>query len=175
VPGSDGDVPLFFEHHGPPGTLVVVGATQVAMTLTVLARELGFRTIVIDGRDRLATRARFPDAELRVGMPSDLVAGIPSAAGTAFVLVAHDYKYELPVLRHVLRTDAAYVGMLGSRRRGAAVKALLAEEGFSDEELSRISTPIGLDIGAQSAAEIALSILAEVVATWRGCAKPGLA
>jgi xanthine dehydrogenase accessory factor len=172
VSGSEGDVLLFFEHHGPPGTLVVVGATQVAMTLSVLARELGCRTIVIDGRDRLATRERFPDAELRVGMPSDLVAAIPATPGTAFVLVAHDYKYELPVLRHVLRSDAAYVGMLGSNRRGAAVKALLAEEGFSDQELSRISTPIGLDIGAQSPAEIALSILAEVVATWRGCARP---
>jgi xanthine dehydrogenase accessory factor len=168
VPGSDGDVSIFFEHHGPPGTLVVVGATQVAMTLSVLARELGFRTIVIDGRDRLATRERFPDAELRVGMPSDLVAEVPASPGTAFVLVAHDYKYELPVLRHVLRSDAAYIGMLGSSRRGAAVKALLAEEGFTAEDLARIATPIGLDIGAESAAEIALSILAEVVGAWRG-------
>jgi xanthine dehydrogenase accessory factor len=167
--GSDGDVSLFFEHHGPPGTLVLVGATQVAMTLAVLARELGFRTVVIDGRERLATRERFPYADdLRVGMPSDLVAEVPATAGTAFILVAHDYKYELPVLRHVLRSEAGYVGMLGSSRRGAAVKALLAEEGFTDEDLARIHTPIGLDIGAQSASEIALSILAEVVASWRG-------
>ena len=173
VPGSDGDVPLFFEHHGPPGTLVVVGATQVAMTLTVLARELGFRTIVIDGRERLATRDRFPGAdELRVGMPSDLVDEVPISGATAFVLVAHDYKYELPVLRRVLRSEAAYVGMLGSRRRGAAVKAMLAEEGFTAEELARVRTPIGVDIGAESAAEIALSILAEVVAAWRGRGLP---
>jgi xanthine dehydrogenase accessory factor len=172
LPGTGGDVPLFFEHHGPPGTLVVVGATQVAMTLSALARELGFRTIVIDGRDRLATRERFPDAELRVGMPSDLVAEIPVSPGTAFVLVAHDYKYELPVLRHVIRSGAVYVGMLGSSRRGAAVKALLAEEGFTADELARVRTPIGLDIGAQSASEIALSILAEVVAAWRGRTAP---
>jgi xanthine dehydrogenase accessory factor len=168
IPASSGDVSLFFEHHGPPGTLVVVGATQVAMTLAVLARELGFRTIVVDGRERLATRERFPDAELRIGMPSDLVAEIPASPSTAYVLVAHDYKYELPVLRHILRSDAGYVGMLGSTRRGAAVKALLAEEGFTEEELARIATPIGLDIGAQSAPEIALSILAEVVGAWRG-------
>jgi xanthine dehydrogenase accessory factor len=169
VPGSHGDVSLFFEHHGPPGTLVVVGATQVAMTLVVLARELGFRTVVIDGRERLATRERFPGADaLRVGMPSDLVADVPASPTTAFVLVAHDYKYELPVLRHVLRSEAGYVGMLGSSRRGAAVRALLAEEGFTEDELSRIHTPIGLDIGARSASEIALSILAEVVAAWRG-------
>jgi xanthine dehydrogenase accessory factor len=165
---SGGQVSVFFEHHGPPGTLVVVGATQVAMTLTALARELGFRTIVIDGRERLATRERFPGAdELLVGMPSDLVAGVRVSPATAIVLVAHDYKYELPVLRHVLRSDAGYVGMLGSSRRGAAVKALLAEEGFTDQELARIHTPIGLDIGAESASEIALSILAEVVAAWR--------
>jgi xanthine dehydrogenase accessory factor len=173
VPGSDGDVSLFFEHHGPPGTLVVVGATQVAMTLCTLARELGFRTIVIDGRERLATRERFPSAdELRIGMPSELVAAVPASPGIAFVLVAHDYKYELPVLRQVLRSDAGYVGMLGSSRRGAAVKALLVEEGFTAEELARIHTPIGVDIGAESAAEIALSILAEVVAAWRGAGVP---
>jgi xanthine dehydrogenase accessory factor len=159
---------LFFEHHGPPGTLVIIGATQVAMTLVVLARELGLRTVVIDGRERLATRERFPHAdELLVGMPSDLVGKVRVSPATAFVLVAHDYKYELPVLRQVLRSDAGYVGMLGSGRRGAAVKALLAEEGFTDGELARIHTPIGIAIGAQSASEIALSILAEVVATWR--------
>jgi xanthine dehydrogenase accessory factor len=167
--GEQGRVSLFFEHHGPPGTLVIVGATQVAMTLAVLARELGVRTVVIDGRDRLATRDRFPTVdELRVGMPSELVAGVTVSPTTAFVLVAHDYKYELPVLRDVLRRDAGYIGMLGSSRRGAAVKALLAEEGFTADELARVHTPIGVDIGAQSPAEIALSILAEVVAAWRG-------
>jgi xanthine dehydrogenase accessory factor len=169
VEAVDDGVSLFFEHHGPPGTLVVVGATQVAMTLALLARELGLRTVVIDGRDRLATRERFPTAdELLVGMPSDLVATVKASPAAAFVLVAHDYKYELPVLRHVLRGDAGYVGMLGSSRRGAAVKTLLAEEGFTEEELARVHTPIGLDIGAQSPAEIALSILAEVIAAWRG-------
>ena len=169
IPGVGGDVSLFFEQHAPPATLAIVGATQVAMTLVALARELGFRTVVIDSRERLATRERFPTAdELRVGMPSELVAEIVGSPSTAVVLVAHDYKYELPVLRQVLRSEAGYVGMLGSVRRGAAVKALLAEEGFGPEELARVHTPIGLDIGAQSAAEIALSILAEVVATWRG-------
>jgi len=144
------------------------------MTLTALARELGFRTVIIDARERLATRDRFPTAdELRVGMPSELAAEIEPTPTTAFVLVAHDYKYELPVLRHLLRSDAGYVGMLGSSRRGAAVKALLADEGFTPEELGRIRTPIGVDIGAQSAGEIALSILAEIVAAWRG--RPAIA
>jgi xanthine dehydrogenase accessory factor len=84
------------------------------------------------------------------------------------VLLAHEYKYELPVLRHVLRSDAGYVGMLGSRNRGATIKSMLAEEGFSSEELARLQTPIGVDIGARSAAEIALAVAAEIVAAREG-------
>src|SRR5919199_4184005 len=88
VRGVEGGVPVFFEHHGPPGALVIVGATQVAISLAALARELGLRTVVIDGRERLATRERFPHAdELCVGMPSDLVAAFPASPDTAFVLV----------------------------------------------------------------------------------------
>jgi xanthine dehydrogenase accessory factor len=101
-------------------------------------------------------------------MPSEIAASLPATPTTAIVLVAHDYKYELPVLRHALRSNAGYVGMLGNRKRGAAVKQLLAEEGFSDAELARVHTPSGLNIGAASAAEIALSILAEIVATHHG-------
>lgn len=156
---------LYFELLRPAETVVVYGAGEVAMSLAVIARELGMRTIVVDGRERYATRARFPQAdEIMVGMPSEIAERLPAGAATYVVLVAHDYKYELPVLRHVLRGDAAYVGMLGSRKRGAAVKDMLREEGFTDDELARIHTPIGLDIGARSAAEIALAIAAEIVA-----------
>jgi len=138
------------------------------------AKTLGFRTIVIDGRPRFATRERFPDVdELRVGIPSELVQAVPLIATTALVLVAHDYKYELPVLRTVLRGDAGYVGMLGSRRRGATIRAMLAEEGLTPAELGRLHSPIGLGIGAKSAAEIALAIAAELVAVREG-REPGL-
>ena len=84
------------------------------------------------------------------------------------VLVAHDYKYELPVLRALLRSPVGYLGMLGSKKRGDAVRELLREEGFTDDELARIHTPIGLDIGGKSSAEVALSILAEIVAVRSG-------
>ena len=160
---------FFFERLGPPPTIIVHGATQVAMTLVTLAKAMGMRAIVVDGRERFATPERFPLADaIRIGMPSEIAASLPSTPTTAIVLVAHDYKYELPVLRHALRSTAGYVGMLGNRKRGAAVKQLLAEEGFTDAELARVRTPIGLNIGAASAAEIALSILAEIVATHHG-------
>jgi xanthine dehydrogenase accessory factor len=84
------------------------------------------------------------------------------------VLVAHDYKYDLPVLRHVLGSNVGYVGMLGSRRRGETILRMLREEGVTADRLARIRVPIGLDLGAQSAPEIALAILAEVVAARHG-------
>ena len=164
-----GDRRIFFERHAPPTTLVIIGAGQIAMSLTRFARELDMRSVVIDGRERYATRERFPDAdEVRVGMPSAIVAELTPGIRTAVLLVAHDYKYELPVLRQLLRAPVGYIGMLGSRKRGAAVRDLLRAEGFTADELARIHTPIGLDLGGKSPAEVALSILAEVVAVRAG-------
>ncbi len=164
----------FFELHGPPPTLVVFGATHVAMPLVEFARELGWRTVVVDGRERFATRERFPSAdELRVGLLGDIAAQLTYTPSTFVVLAAHDYKYELPVLRVVLAERPAYIGLLGSRRRGEAILDFLRAEGFSDETLGRVRVPIGLDVGAKTAAEIALSILAEAVAVRAG--RPGAA
>jgi xanthine dehydrogenase accessory factor len=160
---------LFFDRHAPPTTLVIIGAGEIARSLTVMARELEMRTVVIDGRERYATADRFPHAdEVRVGMPSEIIAGIAPGRRLAVLLVAHDYKYELPVLRMLLREPVGYLGMLGSKKRGAAVRELLTDEGFTPDELKRIHTPIGLDIGGKSSAEVALSILAEVVAVRSG-------
>jgi xanthine dehydrogenase accessory factor len=163
---------VFFEVHGPPATLVVFGAGNVAVPLVRLAKELGLRTVVIDGRPRFASRERFPGAdEIIIGIPSEVATSLRCTTSTFVVLVAHDYKYDVPVLRAVLRSDAGYVGMLGSKRRGRAILDLLAAEGASPEQLERVHVPIGLDIGAQTAAEIALSILAEAVAVTSG--RPG--
>jgi xanthine dehydrogenase accessory factor len=162
------ELSLFFERLAPPETVVIVGASQVAMSLAVFVRELGMRAVVVDGRERMATRDRFPSAELRVGMPSEIVEELGATRRTYVVLLAHDYKYELPVLRAVLRGDAGYVGMLGSRRRGETIRAMLAEDGLTAAELSRLHSPIGLGIGAKSAAEIALAIAAEIVAVREG-------
>ena len=167
-------VALFFELLAPPETVVIVGASQVAMSLAVFVRELGMRVVIVDGRERMATRERFPAAdEIRVGMPSEIVEALQMTQRTYLVLLAHDYKYELPVLRLALRGDAGYVGMLGSRRRGATIRSMLAEEGLAASELSRLHSPIGLAIGAKSASEIALAIAAEIVAVREG-RDPGL-
>jgi xanthine dehydrogenase accessory factor len=170
--GSLGPAPgvrCFLEMHVPAPTLLVVGAGHVAMPLVTLARTVGFRSVVVDGRPRLATRDRFPDAdELVVGIPSEVTRRVPLRSSSAVVLVAHDYKYDLPVLRHVLTTPAGYVGLLGSRRRGEAILKLLREDGLDETALARIRVPIGLDLGARSAPEIALAILAEAVAARYG-------
>ncbi|MGH7619976.1 MAG: XdhC family protein [Gemmatimonadaceae bacterium] len=160
---------IFFDRFAPPTTLVIVGAGQIAMSLTALARELDMRTIVVDGRERYATPDRFPFADsIRVGMPSEIVAGITPTKRVAAILVAHDYKYELPVLRQLLRAPVGYLGMLGSKKRSVAVRDILRDEGFTDAELARIHTPIGLDLGGKSSPEVALSILAEIVAVRSG-------
>jgi len=156
---------LYVEVLTPPTTLLLIGAGAVAIPLTTFAKTLGLRSVVIDSRDRFATRKRFPDAdELRVGIVSEIASTIAIHPTTAIVLLAHDVKIDLPVLHHALRSEARYIGLLGSRRRGAAILQLLREEGVAEGELARIRVPVGLDLGGKSAAEIAFSIVAEVVA-----------
>jgi xanthine dehydrogenase accessory factor len=160
---------VFFERHAPPLTLVVFGATHVAMPLVSLGRVLGLRTVVVDGRDRFATRERFPAADdLLVGMPSELAERMPLGRESLVVLLSHDYKYDLPVLKAVLASDAAYIGVLGSRRRGRALLDFLAEEGVPGDQLARVRIPVGLDLGGTTPEEIALSVLAEAIAVHHG-------
>ena len=157
--------PVFFETHGPPPSLIVFGASHVAMPLVSLAHDLGLKTIVVDGRPRFATRDRFPDVdELLIGIPSEIAETLAYTSSTYVVLTAHDYKYDLPVLKVALPARPAYVGLLGSKRRGAAIKEFLRDGGMDEALLDQLHVPTGLDIGAETAAEIALSILAETVA-----------
>ncbi|HEX6046571.1 MAG TPA: XdhC/CoxI family protein [Pyrinomonadaceae bacterium] len=166
---SIGNESVFFEVHGPSPTLIVFGAGHLSMPLVSLARGLGLKTIVVDGRPRFATRERFPEADkLLVGIPSEIAQTLSYNSSTFVVLTAHDYKYDLPVLKVVLRAGAAYVGLLGSKRRGKSIKDFLKEDGMDQSLLDRLHVPTGLDIGAESAAEIALSILAEAVAIKAG-------
>ena len=159
---------LYFDELAPAETVVIVGAGEIAVALTRFAHELGMRVVVVDGRDRYATRERFPGADdVQVGIPSELVAPL-LRRGVSVVLVAHDYKYELPVLREALRSEAGYVGMLGSRRRGATIRQMLADDGVTADQLARLHSPIGLYIGARSAPEIALAIAAELIAAREG-------
>jgi xanthine dehydrogenase accessory factor len=162
-------LPVFFEVHGPPPTLIVFGAGHVSMPLISLAHDLGLKTIVVDGRPRFATRERFPDVdELLIGIPSEIAETLAYTSSTYVVLTAHDYKYDLPVLKVVLPAKPAYVGLLGSKRRGAAIKEFLKDGGMDESLLDQLHVPTGLDIGADSASEIALSILAETVAIKSG-------
>jgi xanthine dehydrogenase accessory factor len=153
----------------PVRTMLIVGATEVAAALCAIAAPLGWRTVLIDPRDELLAEPRFAAATQRhASLPAEAVAARLGGKSTAVVVVAHDYKVELPVLRVALRGDAPYVGMLGSRKRAAAMRGMLSDDGLGERELSRLRTPIGLDIGAQGAAEIAVSIVAELIAVWRG-------
>jgi len=164
-----GNESLFFEVHGPPPTLIIFGAGHLSMPLVSLAHDLGLKTIVVDGRPRFATRERFPEAdELLIGIPSEIAQTLAYNSSTFVVLTAHDYKYDLPVLKVVLPAGAVYVGLLGSKRRGKSIKEFLKEGGMDQSLLDRLHVPTGLDIGAESAPEIALSILAEAVAIKAG-------
>ena len=152
----------------PTRTLLIVGATEIAAALCAMVTPLGWRTVLIDPREELLAEPRFSTAtERHAALPAEVVGDRLGGASTAVVVVAHDYKVERPVLGVALRSAAPYVGMLGSRKRAAALRALLAEDGVSEAQLARLRTPIGLPIGAQGAAEIAVSIIAELIATWR--------
>lgn len=160
---------VYIEILRPPVKLLVFGASAVAIPLVTFAKALGFQTIIIDGRARFATRERFPDADdIRVGISSEIAQQLELNATTPVVLVAHDYKIDVPVLKKALASDTPYIGLLGSRRRGAAILQMLRDDGVPEERLSRVRVPIGLDLGGETAAEIALSIISEVVAVMRG-------
>jgi xanthine dehydrogenase accessory factor len=159
---------VFVERIAPADTLVIVGASDVGAALARLARGLGMRVVIVDGRERYATRDRFSTAdEILVGMPSDLARPFLKE-GAYLVLVGHEYKYDLPILRDALRAPVRYVGMLAGRKRADAVRALLREEGLSAADVDRLHAPIGLDIGGREPEEIALSIAAQLIAVREG-------
>ncbi|HEX6731502.1 MAG TPA: XdhC family protein, partial [Pyrinomonadaceae bacterium] len=148
---------------------IVFGAGHVSIPLVKMGHDLGLKTVVVDGRPRFATRERFPDVdELLVGIPSEIAQRLTYTSSTFVVLTAHDYKYDLPVLKIILPARPSYVGLLGSKRRGKAIKEFLKQSGLDQDLLDELHVPTGLDIGSETAAEIALSILAEAVAVKAG-------
>ena len=158
----------FVERIAPADTLVLVGASDVGAALARIAAMLGLRVIVVDGRERYATRERFSSAdEVLVGMPSELVRPY-LVAGAYLVLAAHEYKYELPILREALKSPVRFVGMLAGRKRAEGIRALLRDDGLSEDEIARLHSPIGLDIGGREPEEIAVSIAAQLLAVREG-------
>jgi xanthine dehydrogenase accessory factor len=156
---------VFAEWYGPPPRLLVYGAVDTAEALCSAARLLGWHTIVADARERFATRERIPSAdELLVGWPEEVLAEVAPDAHTAIVVLTHDDKFDEPALVGALATEAFYIGALGSRRNQERRRERLLEAGIPEDDLARISGPCGLDIGAGTQEETALSLLAEVLA-----------
>jgi xanthine dehydrogenase accessory factor len=160
---------VFADVFGPPPRLFVYGAVDTAEALCRAAGLLGWRTIVADARGRFATKERVPSAdELLVAWPEEAIEQVQPDLGTAVVVLTHDDKFDLPMLTAALASDAFYIGALGSRRNQERRRGLLRDAGVSEADLERISGPCGLDIGAESPAETAISMLAEILAARAG-------
>ena len=153
---------VFVQAFNPPRRLVMVGAVHIAQALAPMASLAGYAVTVIDPRRAFATDARFPGVELTHDWPDDALARLKPDRRTAVVTLTHDPKIDDPALGTALRCQAFYIGALGSKRTHAGRLARLKELGFSDSELARIHGPIGLALGGKSAAEIAVSILAQI-------------
>jgi xanthine dehydrogenase accessory factor len=171
-----GERALFIEAFPVRPRLVVVGAVEVARSLVHLARELGYSTVVIDGRAAFATPERFPPDqvdELVLGWPDEVADEIGLGPNDAVAVLTHDVKFDEPAIVEALRRGCRYVGAVGSRKTQRERRQRLREAGVSDEELSRVRGPIGLDLGGRAPAETALAIMSEVVASrYAGSGRP---
>jgi xanthine dehydrogenase accessory factor len=165
----DGGTKVFAEWYGPPPRLFVYGAVDTAESLCRGAKLLGWTTIVADARGKFATAERIPSAdELIVAWPEEALAQAAPDHQTAIVVLTHDDKFDEPALKGALETEAFYVGALGSRRNQERRRERLLEAGVDEAALERISGPCGLDIGADTQEETALSILSEILAVRAG-------
>ena len=162
----------FVEHYAPAPVLMIFGAVDTAEEMCRLARQLGFRTIVSDARSKFATPERLPHADqIVVGWPAMAWDQHPPDDATYVVVLTHDARFDEPALGPALRSPVPYIGALGSRRAQASRRRRLLNAGFSEAEIDRISGPMGLDIGAMTPAETALSVFAELLAVKSG--RPG--
>jgi xanthine dehydrogenase accessory factor len=163
---ADGD--WFLQAYLPPLRLVVVGAVHIAQALVPMAAQLGLAVVVVDPRRAFASAERFPNVSVSTAWPDEAMEALAPDARTAVVTLTHDPKLDDPALDRALRSEAFYIGSLGSRRSHAARLTRLRALGHDAAALARIRGPVGLDIEAVTAPEIALSVLAELVAVRRG-------
>lgn len=168
---SAGDV-YYIAPFNPPVTVFIVGAVHIAQMLVPLLATLGFTAIIIDPRSAFASDARFSGIEVINDWPDDALAAQSITPRSAIVTLTHDPKLDDPALDSALQSDAFYIGSLGSKRTHAQRVGRLKERGFSDEQISRIAAPVGLNIGGRNPAEIALSIAAQIVEALRKPAPP---
>ena len=167
--GELSEVEYFIDVLPPSPRLVIIGAVHIAIPLITIAKAMNFRTIVIDPRSAFATRERFPHAdELIIEWPSGALEELRPDAATYVVCLSHDDKLDNPALQVALTSSARYVGALGSRKTHANRLVALREIGIAEESLARIHAPIGLNLGARYPEEIALAIMAEIIAEQHG-------
>src|SRR5690242_18040583 len=160
---------VFIEGYTPPPTLIIVGAGHIAIPLTTFAKTLNYRVVIVDARAAFATRERFPHAdELIVEWPDEVLEKMDLNPSTSVAVLTHDPKFDEPTLKVVLTRNVGYVGAIGSRKTSQERAERLKRQGLTDEQIRRIHGPVGLNIGATSPEEMALAIMAEVVATRHG-------
>ncbi|MSP41191.1 MAG: hypothetical protein EXR70_22120 [Deltaproteobacteria bacterium] len=170
IPEADAKLEVFFEVMPAPPKLIVVGAGHIAVPLVKIAKVMDFHVTVIDDRLLYANRERFPDAdEVLVGDMAQMLKEMAITPSCYIVLITRGHAYDEPCLRQIMHGQAKYIGMIGSRRRiKACFQRFREEEKVTDEAVERIYAPIGLDIATETPAEIALSILGEVIKVRRG-------
>jgi xanthine dehydrogenase accessory factor len=164
------NIELFVEVQHQPSTLIIVGAGHVALPLAKLAKMIDFDVVVLDDRPRFANKKRFPMADHVLAQPfTETLRNWPISEDTYIVLVTRGHTHDVECLLEVLDSSARYIGMIGSKRRVRAVFELLErEKGIDPAKFERVYSPIGLDIGAETPAEIAIAIMAEIINLYRG-------
>ena len=163
------DVTVFIQSFAPPPRMYVFGAIDFASAVAKVGKFMGYRVTVCDARPVFATRERFPSAdEVVVAWPDEFLKTAEADKRTVICVLTHDPKFDVPVLLAALKTEAGYIGAMGSRRTHNNRNARLKEEGVTDEDLRRISSPIGLDIGARTPEETAVAVAAEIIALRTG-------
>ena len=163
------DVAVFVQSFAPPPKMYVFGAIDFASAVARIGKYLGYRVIVCDARAVFATRERFPSAdEVVVAWPDEFLKTAVVDRRSVICVLTHDPKFDVPVLKEALNTPAGYIGAMGSRRTHDNRTARLKEEGVTDEQLARVSSPIGLDVGARTPEETAVAVAAEIIALRTG-------
>ena len=157
---------VFIEGYAPPPSLIIVGAGHIAVALTTFAKTLNYHVTVIDARSAFATHERFPDADdIIVEWPDEVLERMDLNPSVSITVLTHDPKFDEPTLEVVLKKPLGYIGAIGSRKTSEERAERLKQRGLTDEQLSHIHAPIGLNLGGRSPEEIALAIMAEIVST----------
>ncbi len=157
----------FVHIHNPPLRMIIVGAVHIAQPLVHMARACGYDPLIVDPREAFASESRFPGEVISHDWPDEAIAAVGLDQRTAVVTLTHDPKLDDPAIQTALRSDVFYLGCLGSTRTHAKRVARLTEAGFTEAEIARIHAPVGLDIGAKSPAEIAVSVMAQITTVLR--------